>query len=204
MKGMAAGAGRLALAAVMAITLLAVGTFAQQATTAPDTGGGGRLIITTPLAPAPSLSTTTAPPGATLTPTVPPASSLPPNGASGAGNGASGSGSTAVGPPVTAAAGAVLRALDRVSGAVEDIPISTGETRRYGSLDITLGDCRYPTDNPASDAYAFLTITRASSGKVIFRGWMIASSPALDALDHPRYDVWVLHCQLPAKPSSGG
>lgn len=26
---------------------------------------------------------------------------------------------------------------------------------------------------------------------------MTASSPALSALDHPRYDVWVLRCDVP-------
>jgi hypothetical protein len=28
----------------------------------------------------------------------------------------------------------------------------------------------------------------------VFSGWMIASSPALSAMDHPRYDVWILRC----------
>jgi hypothetical protein len=31
----------------------------------------------------------------------------------------------------------------------------------------------------------------------VFSGWMVASSPALSALDHPRYDVWVLNCIYP-------
>jgi hypothetical protein len=32
----------------------------------------------------------------------------------------------------------------------------------------------------------------------VFSGWMIASSPALNAMDHPRYDVWLLRCQTEA------
>jgi hypothetical protein len=28
----------------------------------------------------------------------------------------------------------------------------------------------------------------------VFSGWMIADSPALSALDHARYDVWILRC----------
>ena len=28
-----------------------------------------------------------------------------------------------------------------------------------------------------------------------FHGWMIASSPALSALEHSRYDVWVIRCR---------
>lgn len=33
-----------------------------------------------------------------------------------------------------------------------------------------------------------------AEGVNIFRGWMFASSPALNALEHPVYDVWVIDC----------
>ena len=29
----------------------------------------------------------------------------------------------------------------------------------------------------------------------VFSGWMFASSPALSAMEHPIYDVWVLSCE---------
>lgn len=32
-------------------------------------------------------------------------------------------------------------------------------------------------------------------GKRIFSGWMFASSPALNPLEHPVYDVWVIDCE---------
>jgi hypothetical protein len=51
--------------------------------------------------------------------------------------------------------------------------------------------------NPASDSEAHLTIVEETTGLELFSGWMLASSPALSALDHPRYDVWVLSCVLP-------
>ena len=28
-----------------------------------------------------------------------------------------------------------------------------------------------------------------------FSGWMFASSPALSAMEHPVYDLWVLDCE---------
>jgi len=34
-----------------------------------------------------------------------------------------------------------------------------------------------------------------AEGVNIFRGWMFASSPALNALEHPVYDVWVIDCK---------
>jgi hypothetical protein len=92
------------------------------------------------------------------------------------------------------AQGAVLRGLDKVSGALQDIELATGQTERFGRLDVTLGECRYPVGNPAGDAFAYLVIRPAGDARPVFEGWMIASSPALNALDHPRYDVWVLRC----------
>ncbi len=34
-----------------------------------------------------------------------------------------------------------------------------------------------------------------TEGERIFTGWMFASSPALNALEHPVYDVWVIDCK---------
>ena len=97
-------------------------------------------------------------------------------------------------PVAAVAGGALLRGLDRVSGALTDLRISNGEIGRLGSLDVTLGECRYPVDNPSGDAYAYLVIRDHSGSASLFEGWMIASSPALNAMDHRRYDVWVLRC----------
>lgn len=101
-------------------------------------------------------------------------------------------------PQITAlnADGAVLRALDRTSNEVADLRVAPGETVEFGRLHVTLGECRYPEDNPAGDAYAFLVIRTAGEEEPLFQGWMIASSPALNAMDDPRYDVWVLSCNI--------
>lgn len=90
--------------------------------------------------------------------------------------------------------GAILRGLDKTSGDVSDIEMSEGETVTFGRLDITVGQCRYPEDNPAGEAYAWIEIHDRVTDRETFAGWMIASSPALNALDHARYDVWVIRC----------
>lgn len=95
---------------------------------------------------------------------------------------------------VQAGSGAVLRWLDKVSGAVRDIELAPGQSQQLGRLEITLGDCRYPVNNPSGDAFAWLDIRTTGRDDVDFSGWMLASSPALSALDHPRYDVWVIRC----------
>lgn len=92
--------------------------------------------------------------------------------------------------------GAELRLLDKVAGTVEDISLAAGASVSSGRLTITLVECRYPVDDPASDAFAYLSIhdsIQIDRGPV-FQGWMIASSPALNALDHARYDVWLMRC----------
>lgn len=93
---------------------------------------------------------------------------------------------------VSPGSGAVLRGLDKIDGRIADIEVPVGSTVRFGRIAITLGECRYPSRNPAGDAFAWLVIEQ--EGERLFDGWMIASSPALNALDHPRYDVWVIGC----------
>lgn len=95
---------------------------------------------------------------------------------------------------VEIATGGVVRVLDRVSGALNDFALATGASAETGHIAVTMGECRYPAEDPSSDAYAYLNVRDPRDGKVYFQGWMIASSPALNALDHPRYDVWVLRC----------
>ncbi|TCS67227.1 hypothetical protein EDD52_101322 [Primorskyibacter sedentarius] len=96
---------------------------------------------------------------------------------------------------VNAAPGAVLRGLDKVSGAVSDLDLRNGERGGLGRLTITLRECRYPAGDPAGNAYAYLDIVEEGRQEPVFSGWMVASAPALNPLDHARYDVWVLRCK---------
>jgi hypothetical protein len=95
------------------------------------------------------------------------------------------------------APGARLRLLDKESGNTQDLELSNGQSVTVGRLTVLLDSCRYYPDNPADEAFAHLTILDAAKPDPVFNGWMTASSPALSALDHPRYDVWVLRCDVP-------
>jgi hypothetical protein len=97
--------------------------------------------------------------------------------------------------------GAQLRFLDKLTSETGDVSLSTGQSAKFGRLVVRLDSCRYPTGNPASDAEAHLTVLEETTDVELFSGWMLASSPALSALDHPRYDVWVLGCVLPESPA---
>ncbi|MEI4486392.1 DUF2155 domain-containing protein [Frigidibacter sp. MR17.14] len=93
---------------------------------------------------------------------------------------------------VASAPAAILRGLDRVTGETQDLPLRVGATADLFRLQVSLSDCRYPVNDPASNAYAHLTIRER--GEVVFNGWMVAASPALSAMDNARYDVWALTC----------
>jgi hypothetical protein len=96
----------------------------------------------------------------------------------------------------------VLRWIDRLTGESGDMELARGQSATNGRLTILMDECRYPADNPAGDAEAHLTISDSMRPEPVFQGWMIASSPALSALDHPRYDVWVLSCVYPDMPAT--
>tara|TARA_R110002073_G_scaffold308792_1_gene478892 strand:+ start:87 stop:443 length:357 start_codon:yes stop_codon:yes gene_type:complete len=101
---------------------------------------------------------------------------------------------TASAQQTTDATAGVVRVLDKVTGAVTDLQLSTGETAALGLLKVTLNECRYLTSNPNGDAFTKLTVLYRDLPTPVFEGWMIASAPALNAMEHPRYDVWALRC----------
>ncbi|KIN66676.1 DUF2155 domain-containing protein [Sulfitobacter donghicola] len=90
--------------------------------------------------------------------------------------------------------GAILRALDKTSGATVDLSIPNGQVASLGRLQVVLRECRYPKGNRSGDAYASLEISETGRAGTVFSGWMVASAPALNAMEHPRYDIWVIRC----------
>ena len=92
--------------------------------------------------------------------------------------------------------GALLRGLDKVSGEVVDFGIKSGDIYSLWKLEVKLSECRYPISNPVGDEFAHLTISQDKFENDLFRGWMVASSPELNPLEHARYDLWVLRCAM--------
>jgi hypothetical protein len=95
---------------------------------------------------------------------------------------------------VTTGPGALLRVLDKTASETRDLTLLQGQSGMMGSLRVTLNECRFPTDNPTGEAYALIDVFDDRQGGSVFSGWMIASAPALSALEHQRYDVWVIRC----------
>ena len=92
---------------------------------------------------------------------------------------------------------AVLQGLDKVTARVSTFEVPVGETVRFGTLDIMARACdkRPPEETPESASFLDIWEVRPGEPAVsVFRGWMFASSPALSALEHAVYDVWVVDC----------
>ncbi len=93
---------------------------------------------------------------------------------------------------------AVLQGMDKVTARVSTIEAPVGEVVKFGTLEIIARHCdkRPPEETPESASFLDIWEVRQGEAAVsLFRGWMYASSPALSALEHPVYDVWVLDCR---------
>ena len=91
----------------------------------------------------------------------------------------------------------ILQGLDKITARVSSIEMAIGSSARFGTLDITVRTCRKRPPEESPETTAFLEIRESREGQaavLLFNGWMFASSPALSALEHPIYDVWVIDC----------
>jgi len=98
----------------------------------------------------------------------------------------------------------VLRALDKVTATTKDYTVKVGEALTYGALRVDVKHCETRPPEEVPETYAFLQIFetkldgkgQAGEEEKAFSGWMMSSNPAISALDHPVYDIWVLGCQV--------
>lgn len=93
---------------------------------------------------------------------------------------------------------ATLQGLDKITARVSEFEVEVGSIASFGTLSLTLRACRETRPEETPETAAFLEISDQPPGSddqtVIFTGWMFASSPALSALEHAIYDVWVVGC----------
>lgn len=95
-----------------------------------------------------------------------------------------------------------FKTLDKITARTTTNEIKVGESVTFGSLEITVRYCRTRPPEEPPETFAFLEITddqRTGEVVKVFSGWMIASSPGWNALEHPVYDVWVISCRIQAE-----
>ena len=105
---------------------------------------------------------------------------------------------------------AVLEAVDKITAETLVFEAPVGKPIRYKSVVFTVRACeRSSPEEPVEDSIAYLTIDsqpRAEAGRPtpparqVFKGWMYASSPGLNPMEHPVYDAWVISCRAAAPP----
>ena len=96
----------------------------------------------------------------------------------------------------------VFQGLDKITARIKTFEIQVGIPKKFGILDIDLQKCVYslPLDEPESIAY-IKVLDKSDKYSVtkdklsIFEGWIFASSPALNAMEHPVYDVSLISCK---------
>jgi len=112
---------------------------------------------------------------------------------------------------------AIFTGLDKITARISRLEVPIGERVQFGTLEILADSCnkRPPTETPETTAFVEVfdigkTLDdkhqeKDSSEPVLprpperlFPGWMFASSPGLNAVEHPVYDVWLIDCKMVA------
>lgn len=92
---------------------------------------------------------------------------------------------------------AQMQAMDKITGKVSVIEVPVNGDVKFGSFSIVVRACktRPPEETPENFAFVDVVDNYASENPVnIFRGWMMSSTPGLNSVKHPIYDVWLLKC----------
>lgn len=90
-----------------------------------------------------------------------------------------------------------MQAMDKITGKVSVINVPVGGAVDFGSFSIVVRSCKTRPVEETPENFAFVDITdKTQKGDEVnvFKGWMISSSPATNAVEHPIYDVWLLKC----------
>ena len=92
-----------------------------------------------------------------------------------------------------------LTALDKITAKTSSIRLAVGDKKFFGSLEIQALKCQLSEGGDTSDAVAYIQVKDLSAKDnnqvFLFNGWTFASSPTLQSIDHPIYDLWITSCE---------
>ncbi len=94
--------------------------------------------------------------------------------------------------------------LDKITGSKKIISIHSGKVAEFGTLFVRLHHCVASAPEAVQEeTKVFVEIFENPPGggnrmRRVFNGWMFASSPAINALEHPVYDIWPIACKAAA------
>ena len=92
-----------------------------------------------------------------------------------------------------------ITALDKITAKTLSIKLAIGEKKNFGSLEVKGLKCQLSESNGFSDIVAYLQVkdlsVKDNNQVFLFNGWTFASSPTLQSIDHPVYDLWITSCE---------
>ena len=92
-----------------------------------------------------------------------------------------------------------LTALDKITAKTSTFRLAVGENKFFGPLEIKALKCQLTENNDITDTVAYLQVKDLSAKDnnqvFLFNGWTFASSPTLQSIDHPVYDLWITGCE---------
>ena len=92
-----------------------------------------------------------------------------------------------------------LKALDKITAKTSSIRVAVGDKKFFGPLEIKALKCQLSEGKDTSDTVAYIQVKDLSSKDnnrvFLFNGWTFASSPTLQSIDHPIYDLWITSCE---------
>ena len=92
-----------------------------------------------------------------------------------------------------------LTALDKITAKTSSIRLAIGDKKFFGSLEIRAFKCQLSEDSDTSDTVAYIQVkdlsTKDNNQVFLFNGWTFASSPTIQSIDHPIYDLWITGCE---------
>ena len=92
-----------------------------------------------------------------------------------------------------------LTALDKITAKTSSIKLAIGDKKIFGSLEIQALKCQLSESSDTLDAVAYIQVKDLSAKDnnqvFLFNGWTFASSPTLQSIDHPIYDLWITSCE---------
>ena len=90
-----------------------------------------------------------------------------------------------------------MQAMDKITGKVSEIDVPVNGLANFGTFSILVRKCvtKSPEETPENTAFVDIVDNYQTENPVnIFKGWMFSSTPALNAVEHPIYDIWLLKC----------
>ena len=90
--------------------------------------------------------------------------------------------------------------LNKVTAKLRPFELVQGEPTDIGSLRVVMRDCISTPPEEPPETKVFLEIYEYKSGfdNRVFSGWMFASSPGINGLEHAVYDLWPTACKTSA------